>query len=401
MKAAGEQMEILSRGADEIIIAADLEKRIATGKPLRVKVGFDPTAPDLHLGHAVLLTKMRQFQDLGHTVVFLIGDFTALIGDPSGRNTARPVIDRTTIDANAETYTSQVYKILDKKRTEVRRNSEWMGSMSAADLVGLAQSQSLARMLERDDFARRLGSGRPIMVHEVLYPLVQGYDSVALKCDVELGGTDQKFNLLVGRELQRRRGMRPQSVLTVPLLEGLDGKRKMSKSLGNYVAFADSAYEVYAKIMSLSDELMWRYFELLSLRSGADIAILRSAVEAGGNPRDAKDKLAFELAERLHSKPAAASAREEFAARFSRREIPADIEQKTVPSGGQGSLPLAYVLKMAGLAGSTSEARRAIAQGGVRLDGRRVDSADWKVDAGQQFIAQIGRRRFCRISVID
>ena len=399
MKAVHEQIEIMQRGAAELLSAPELTERLALGRPLRIKAGFDPTAPDLHLGHAVLLTKMRQFQDLGHTVIFLLGDFTAQIGDPAGRNATRPPLSAEAATSNAATYTAQVYKILDPNRTELRRNSEWMNKMNSADLIELAQSCTVARMLERDDFAVRYHHKIPISLHELLYPLVQGYDSVALRCDVELGGTDQKFNLLMGRELQRRHGQQPQAVLTMPLLEGLDGDRKMSKSYGNSIAFDDSAAEIYAKTMSISDELMWRYFELLSLRPNAEIDRLHTATDNGANPRDAKDELAHELAARFHDLAAADAARTEFIARFRHGAIPAQIREEEILVGDQKCLPLAYVLGKAGLASSTSEARRAIVQGAVRLDSKRIRAADATVAKGEHFIAQIGKRRFCKISM--
>ncbi len=399
MKPAAEQLAILRRGTVEIIGEDGLAELLAAGQRLRVKAGFDPTAPDLHLGHAVLLTKMRQFQQLGHQVIFLIGDFTALIGDPAGRNEARPSADADAIAGNALTYADQVFRILDRDQTEIRRNSEWMGSMSAAGLVGLAQSYTLARLLERDDFADRYRTGKPILVHELLYPLVQGYDSCMLDCDVELGGTDQKFNLLVGRDLQRQRGQRPQAVLTTPLLVGLDGVRKMSKSYGNYVGLAEPADAIYGKLMSISDELMWTYFDLLSLRPAAEIDALRERTRSGGNPRDAKEELASELAERMHGAAAAAAARESFRARFQRREVPAEMPAAKLEAEADGSLRLAAALRESGMASSAAAARRLIMQGGVQLDGIRIDDPDYRLAAGVSAVAQIGRRRFCRISV--
>ena len=398
MKSAAEQLAILRRGAVEIIGEDDLTERLAAGKKLRVKAGFDPTAPDLHLGHAVLLTKMRQFQQLGHQIIFLIGDFTALIGDPSGRNEARPLANAEQILDNSVSYADQVYKILDRDITEVRRNSEWMGKMTAANMVSLAQSYTVARLLERDDFAARFGRNQPISVHELLYPLVQGYDSCMLECDIELGGTDQKFNLLVGRDLQRQRGQRPQAVLTTPLLEGLDGVRKMSKSYGNYVGLAEPAEQIYGKLMSISDELMWRYFELLSLRPEQEISAIRDRVDSGGNPRDAKMELANELAERLHDKSAADQAAARFAAQFQRRELPDEIPEKTVFSDEDG-LPVTAALREAGLVKSSSEARRLIGQGGVKIDGKRINDPDLRLASGSTSLAQVGKRRFCRLII--
>ena len=398
MKPAADQLAILRRGTVEIIGEDGLAEQLAAGKKLRVKAGFDPTAPDLHLGHAVLLAKMRQFQMLGHQVIFLIGDFTALIGDPSERNQARPLASAEQVLENSTSYADQVYKILDRDVTEVRRNSEWMGKMSAVDMVSLAQSYTVARLLERDDFAERFGKGRPISVHELLYPLVQGYDSCMLECDVELGGTDQKFNLLVGRDLQRQRGQRPQAILTTPLLEGLDGVRKMSKSYGNYVGLDEPAGEIYGKVMSISDQLMWRYFELLSLRPEQELSGIRKQVEDGGNPRDAKMELAHELAQRLHDRAAADAAAERFAAQFQRRETPEEVPERIVDSDESG-LPVAAALRAAGLAKSSSEARRLIEQGGVKLDGKRLSDPDRRLDAGSSLLAQVGKRRFCRLIV--
>ena len=387
---------LLSRGADEVLRGDELRERLAAGRPLRVKAGFDPTAPDLHLGHTVLLAKMRQFQELGHEVVFLIGDFTGRIGDPSGRNATRPALDDEQIRANADTYREQVFKVLDPERTEVRFNSEWFGRMSAADLIRLASRQTLARMLERDDFARRYAEQRPIALHEFLYPLVQGHDSVALGCDVELGGTDQKFNLLMGRELQKAAGQAPQVVLTMPLLEGLDGVQKMSKSLGNYVGVHDAPEDMFGKVMSVGDDLMWRWFDLLSLRPQSELDALRAAVDAGANPRDAKVELARELVTRFHDVAAAAAAHAAFVARFRDGALPEDLPA-TVLRVGEGGRPIANLLVDAGLVPSTSEAHRMVDQGAVRLDGERVGDGRRALGAGAQVVLQVGKRRVARL----
>ena len=387
---------LLSRGADEVLRGDELRERLAAGRPLRVKAGFDPTAPDLHLGHTVLLAKMRQFQELGHEVVFLIGDFTGRIGDPSGRNATRPALDDEQIRANADTYREQVFKVLDPERTEVRFNSEWFGRMSAADLIRLASRQTLARMLERDDFARRYAGQRPIALHEFLYPLVQGHDSVALECDVELGGTDQKFNLLMGRELQKAAGQAPQVVLTMPLLEGLDGVQKMSKSLGNYVGVHDAPEDMFGKVMSVGDDLMWRWFDLLSLRPQSELDALRARVGAGANPRDAKVELARELVTRFHDGAAAAAAHEAFVARFRDGALPGDLTA-TVLRVGEGGRPIANLLVDAGLVPSTSEAHRMVDQGAVRLDGERVGDGRRSLGAGAEVVLQVGKRRVARL----
>jgi tyrosyl-tRNA synthetase len=388
----------LRRGADEVLLEADLERKLARGKPLRVKAGFDPTAPDLHLGHTVLINKMRQFQELGHEVIFLIGDFTGLIGDPSGRSATRPRLTPEDVQANARTYEQQIFKILDRERTVIDFNSRWMGSMSAVGLIELAARHTVARMLERDDFSKRFRAGQPIAIHEFLYPLVQGYDSVALKADVELGGTDQKFNLLVGRQMQEAYGQEPQVVLTMPLLQGLDGVQKMSKSLGNYVGITEPPNDMFGKLMSISDELMWRYFELLSFRSSADIAELRGQVAEGRNPRDVKFELAGEIVERFHGKPAARRAHEEFVARFQRGQLPADLRKVTVEVDGPG-IPVANLLKEAGLAPSTSAAYRVIEQGGVRMDGEKLTNSKMTVSAGSTHVFQVGKREVAEVSV--
>ncbi len=390
--------EELARGADEILPAVEFEKRLAEGRPLRVKAGFDPTAPDLHLGHAVLLNKLRQFQEQGHQVIFLIGDFTGMIGDPTGKNTTRPPLTREAVAENASTYREQVFKILDPARTEVRFNSEWMEGLGAAGMIRLAASHTVARMLERDDFAKRYAAQQPIAIHEFLYPLIQGYDSVALRADVELGGTDQKFNLLMGRELQKQHNQAPQAILTMPLLEGLDGVNKMSKSLGNYVGISEAPGEIFGKLMSISDTLMWRYLELLSFEPLAVIAAWRREVEAGANPRDVKVRLAREIVARFHGAGAAQAAQAEFEARFQRGALPEDMAELRVDCA-QEALPVAQLLKLAGLVPSTSEALRQIAGGGVKLDGEKVSDKGQMVPRGATVVAQVGKRRFARVTV--
>ena len=391
-------MAEIARGAEEILREEELAERLAEGRPLRVKAGFDPTAPDLHLGHTVLLNKMRSFQELGHEVIFLIGDFTGMIGDPSGKSATRPPLSEDEIQENAETYASQVFRILDKDRTRIEFNSSWMAGMNAADLIRLAARHTVARMLERDDFSKRYAGGQPIAIHEFLYPLVQGYDSVALEADVELGGTDQKFNLLVGRQLQQAWGQQPQVVLTVPLLEGLDGVNKMSKSQGNYVGIEEAPEEMFGKLMSVSDELMWRYFELLSFRSTGDIADLRRSVDQGSNPRDIKFELARELVGRFHGTGAAEQAQDAFVRRFQQGDLPENIAECDLPPDG-GGLGLAHVLKGAGLVPSTSEAFRMIQQGAVRIDGERVTDQNLVVSAGTTGVFQVGKRRFARVTI--
>ena len=398
MPTIAEQLAELSRGAAEIMVAAELVQRLESGRRLRIKAGFDPTAPDLHIGHTVLLNKMRQFQVLGHEVVFLIGDFTGMIGDPSGKNATRPPLTREEVAANAETYAEQVFKILDPELTRVEFNSRWMGQMDAAGLIGLASRHTVARMLERDDFRKRYQGGKPIAVHEFLYPLVQGYDSVALEADVELGGTDQTFNLLVGRQLQQAYGQAPQVVLTVPLLEGLDGVNKMSKSLGNYVGINEPADEIFGKLMSISDTLMWRYFELLSFRPVVEIEQLRRAVEAGANPRDIKFELAVELVDRFHGTGAGMRARDAFIARFTQGQMPEEIPELRLNTEGAG-LGIAHLLKRAGLVASTSEALRMLGQGAVRIDGERCEDRDRQVPVGSCHVYQVGKRRFARVTV--
>jgi tyrosyl-tRNA synthetase len=391
-----EQIAELERGAHEMLTAADLRKKLARGVPLRVKAGFDPTAPDLHLGHTVLLNKMRQFQQLGHTVTFLIGDFTGMIGDPSGRNATRPPLTAEEIQANARTYESQVFKILDRDRTRIDFNSRWLSKLTSAEMVKLAAHYTVARMLERDDFARRYKAGQPISVHEFLYPLAQGYDSVALRADVELGGTDQKFNLLVGRTLQEAYGQEPQLVLTLPLLEGTDGVNKMSKSLGNYIGITEDPDSMFGKLMSISDPLMWRYFELLSFRPLSELAALKAQAAGGRNPRDIKLELAREIVARFHDPAAAERAQRDFTARVSEKAVPQDLPLKRVPVEPAG-LRLANVLKEAGLAGSTSEANRKIEEGAVRIDGSRISDKGLTLKAGAEHVLQVGAKRFARV----
>ncbi|AKH21397.1 tyrosine--tRNA ligase [Sedimenticola thiotaurini] len=397
MASVAESMELIRRGADEILLEESLIKKLERGKPLKVKAGFDPTAPDLHLGHTVLINKLRQFQELGHEVTFLIGDFTGMIGDPTGKNVTRKALTREEVLKNAETYQEQIFKILDREKTVIRFNSEWMTELGAAGLIQLAAKHTVARMLERDDFSKRYKSGQPIAIHEFLYPLVQGYDSVALQADVELGGTDQKFNLLVGRQLQEVYGQEPQVVLTMPILEGLDGVQKMSKSLNNYIGIADQPDEMFGKVMSISDDLMWRYYELLSFRPMAEIDDLRKRVDEGMNPRDAKIMLAEELIERFHDKSAAASAHENFVARFRQGAMPDDMPEYSL--GGGDGMPIANLLKEAGLVSSTSEAFRMIKQGAVKIDGEKVDDRNLVVPVGTNQVYQVGKRRFARVSV--
>ncbi|APR06064.1 tyrosine--tRNA ligase [Thauera chlorobenzoica] len=389
-------IELIKRGTDALLIEAELVEKLKRGRPLRVKAGFDPTAPDLHLGHTVLINKLRHFQELGHQVLFLIGDFTGMIGDPSGKNSTRPPLSREQILDNAKTYQEQVFKILDPEKTEICFNSTWMEGLGAAGMIRLAAQQTVARMLERDDFAKRYGNNQPIAIHEFLYPLCQGYDSVAMRADVELGGTDQRFNLLMGRELQKHYGQEPQCVVMVPLLEGLDGINKMSKSLGNYIGIAEPAKEIFGKTMSVSDTLMWRYYELLSFRSSAEIAALRREVEGGRNPRDVKVMLAQEFVTRFHGAAAAEEALADFEARFQRNAIPDDLPEVRVDVGEAG-LPLFQVLKQAGLTGTTSEAMRMVEQGGVRLNGERVEDKGLLLSAGATVVLQVGKRKFAAV----
>jgi tyrosyl-tRNA synthetase len=392
-----ESLHTIRRGADEILVEAELEKKLARGRPLRVKAGFDPTAPDLHLGHTVLINKLRQFQDLGHEIIFLIGDFTGMIGDPTGKSATRPPLTRDEVIDNAKTYEEQIFKILDPVKTLVMFNSSWMGQMDAAGLIQLAAKHTVARMLERDDFNKRYKGGQPIAVHEFLYPLVQGYDSVAIKADVELGGTDQKFNLLVGRQLQEAYGQEPQVVLTMPILEGLDGVQKMSKSLGNYIGITDPPDEMFGKLMSISDELMWRYFELLSFRPLAEIGQLRQRVADGANPRDVKFQLGTELVARFHSQQQAEQARQNFIDRFQRGALPDEIPECVLSS--DDGMPIANALKAAGLVSSTSEGLRMIKQGAVRLDGERLEDRGLVLAKGSDLVCQVGKRKFARLIV--
>ena len=396
--AIAQQLELIKRGCDELIVEAELQAKLESGTPLRVKAGFDPTAPDLHLGHTVLINKLKQLQDLGHHILFVIGDFTGMIGDPSGRNATRPPLTRGDVLANARTYTGQIFKILDASGTEVVFNSAWMDKMNAADLVRLAARHTVARMLERDDFAKRYRGKQPIAIHEFLYPLIQGYDSVALRADLELGGTDQKFNLLMGREVQKEHGQTPQCVLTLPLLEGLDGVSKMSKSLGNYVAINEPPGEIFGKLMSVSDELMWRYIELLSFEPPQKTGAKKRAVEKGGNPRDVKFDFAKEIVARFHGAQAAEDAARDFTARFSRDEMPGDMPEVSIKSQG-GGLAIPQVLKQAGLTASTSEALRMIEQGGVKINGAKVSDKSLVLARGVRCVLQVGRRKFARVTI--
>jgi tyrosyl-tRNA synthetase len=398
MTTLAQQLEIIRRGSEELLIESELKDKLQAGRPLRVKAGFDPTAPDLHLGHTVLINKLRQLQDVGHHILFVIGDFTGMIGDPSGKNATRPPLSREEVQANAKTYADQVFKILDRARTEVVFNSAWMDRMNAADLIRLAGKHTVARMLERDDFAKRYRGQQPIAIHEFLYPLVQGYDSVALKSDLELGGTDQRFNLLMGREVQKEHGQPPQCILTMPLLEGTDGVDKMSKSLGNYIGINEPPGEIFGKLMSISDKLMWRYIELLSLEPPARILARKKAVEEGGNPRDVKFDFAREIVQRFHGNDAAQLAAKNFIARFSHNEIPDDIREVQIAAKGDG-LPISQLLKQAELTASTSEALRMIEQGGVRIDGEKISDKSLKLVRGKRIVVQVGKRKFARVII--
>jgi tyrosyl-tRNA synthetase len=398
MSVGNEALTLIKRGADEILLETELVERLKSGRRLRIKAGFDPTAPDLHLGHTVLINKLRQFQDLGHEVLFLIGDFTGMIGDPTGKSVTRPPLTRDEVIENARTYEAQIFKILDPEKTLVMFNSSWMGEMKAADLIQLAARQTVARMLERDDFHKRYSGGQPIAIHEFLYPLIQGYDSVAMKADVELGGTDQKFNLLVGRELQKQYGQAPQVVLTMPLLEGLDGINKMSKSLGNYIGIAESPDEMFGKLMSISDTLMWRYFELLSFESINTLQKWRQEIEAGLNPRDVKFRLAGEMVNRFHGPKAGEAAQAAFIARFQQGMLPEGMPEMLL-SAPKGCLGVSQLLKEAGLTSSTSEAIRLIKQGGVRLDGEKVADPGLEIAAGGTHVLQVGKRKFARVTL--
>lgn len=394
----GSSLELIKRGCNELLIEAELVEKLKTSRPLRVKAGFDPTAPDLHLGHTVLINKLRHFQELGHHVMFLIGDFTGMIGDPTGKNVTRPPLSQQQIVENAKTYTEQVFKILDPEKTEICFNSAWFNEFGAAGMIKLAAQHTVARMLERDDFSKRYASGQPIAIHEFLYPLCQGYDSVAMRADVELGGTDQKFNLLVGRELQKHYGQSPQVVLMMPLLEGLDGVNKMSKSLGNYIGINESANEIFGKTMSISDDLMWRYYELLSFRPATEIGMLRADVVAGRNPRDIKVMLAVELVTRFHSARSASEAQTEFEARFRHGTLPAEMLELVLVAPPEG-LTIAQVLKQAGLTPSTTEAMRMIEQGAVRANGERVADKTRSLPLGEAIVLQVGKRKFARVTI--
>ena len=398
MPSLDEQLALINRGAEEIIPEQELIEKLKLGRPLRIKAGFDPTAPDLHLGHTVLINKLRAFQQLGHHVIFLVGDFTARIGDPTGKNVTRKPLEEEQIKENARSYQDQVFKILDPELTEVVYNSTWLEQLGSTGMIKLAAKYNVARMLERDDFSKRYKSGQSIAIHEFLYPLVQGYDSVALEADIELGGTDQKFNLLVGRHLQQIEGQPPQVILTMPILEGLDGVQKMSKSLDNYIGVSDQPNEMYGKVMSISDELMWRYFELLSFKSSAEIDGFKDQVTAGTNPRDVKVQLAIELVDRFHGGGAGQAASEEFTARFKHGAVPEDVPAValTVPAEG---IPLANLLKEAGLTASTSDAHRMIKQGAVKIDGDRVEPGKQLISAPSEHLYQVGKRRFCRVTV--
>ena len=389
-------MQQLLRGADEIIPQAELESKLATGKPLEVKAGFDPTAPDLHLGHTVLINKLRQFQMLGHNVSFLIGDFTGLIGDPTGKSATRPALTEAEIKQNAQTYQDQVFKILDPELTRVRFNSEWMSAMSSSDMIRLAAQHTVARMLERDDFSKRYAAQQSIAIHEFLYPLVQGYDSVAMDTDIELGGTDQKFNLLVGREMQKAYGKPQQAILTVPLLEGLDGVQKMSKSLNNYIAITDTPNEMFGKLMSVSDELMWRYFELLSFRSIDEVEEFEQQIEQGANPRDIKFLLCEEIITRFHDKTAAESAKADFIQRFQKNAIPDDMPELSIALAD--GMPIANLCKQAQLCSSTSDAMRMVKQGAVKINGEKIEDPRQVIQEQASFVLQVGKRKFTRIN---
>ena len=398
MIAIEEQLEIIRRGADEILVEKELVAKLKEGRPLRIKAGFDPTAPDLHLGHTVLINKLRQFQDLGHEVLFLIGDFTGMIGDPTGKSATRPPLTQEDVEQNAKSYQQQIFKILDEDKTHVMFNSHWMGYMTSVDMIKLAASSTVARMLERDDFSKRYKGGQSIAIHEFLYPLIQGYDSVAMKADVELGGTDQKFNLLMGRQMQEQHGQKPQCVLTMPILEGLDGVQKMSKSLNNYIGIADEPKDMFGKIMSISDDLMWRYFELLSFRPMSEIEAFKQKIEAGTNPRDIKFLLAEEVIARFHSEAEATAAREGFIAQFAKNRIPDDIPELSFDAPDDG-YPIANLLKDAGLCGSTSDAMRMIQQGAAKIDGEKIADKSLRVLKGTEGVFQVGKRKFAKVSM--
>ena len=388
----------LQRGIVEVLPEGGLAAKLEQKRPLRIKLGFDPTAPDVHLGHTVVINKLRQFQELGHEILFLVGDFTAMIGDPTGKSVTRKSLSEEEVKHNAQTYQQQVFRILDPDKTQVVYNSEWMSHLTAVDLIRLASMQTVARMLERDDFEKRYRAGKPIAIHEFLYPLLQGYDSVHMRADIELGGTDQKFNLLMGRELQRHHGQEQQVIMTTPLLEGLDGVQKMSKSLGNYIGVTDSPKDMFGKIMSVSDELMWRYYDLISFRSIDEVAALKQSVEGGANPRDIKIELAKEIITRFHTVMDADNAEEDFVLRFKRQEIPSDIEEMEL-SSKQGAMGIAHILKGAGLVKSTSEGMRMIRQGAVKLDGEKIEDPRREIAAGSVHVYQVGKRRFAKVKV--
>jgi len=399
MSQVKDDLQLIKRGCNELLLEQELVEKLSTGRPLRIKAGFDPTAPDLHLGHTVLINKLRQFQDLGHEVMFLIGDFTGMIGDPTGKNVTRKPLTRDQVIENARSYEQQIFKILDPEKTLVMFNSSWMGAMSAADLIGLAAKHTVARMLERDDFHKRYTSGQPIAIHEFLYPLIQGYDSVAMKADVELGGTDQKFNLLVGRELQKHYGQSPQVVMTMPILEGLDGVNKMSKSLGNYIGIHEPPNEMFGKLMSVSDDLMWRYIELLSFEPTSVAEQWKKEVSEGRNPRDIKVIFAQEVITRFHNKVAAEGALADFEARFRQGAVPDEMPECSLPAGGEG-LSIIQAIKLAGLTASTSEAMRMIDQGGIKVNGEKVSDKGLLLKGGDPFVIQVGKRKFARVSLV-
>ncbi|GIU21652.1 tyrosine--tRNA ligase [Shewanella colwelliana] len=388
----------IKRGTDEILLESDLLEKLKEGRPLRIKLGADPTAPDIHLGHTVILNKMRTFQELGHEVIFLVGDFTGMVGDPSGKNSTRPPLTREQVLANAETYKEQVYKILDPAKTRIEFNSSWLEPLGAAGMIRLASQQTVARMMERDDFKKRYASGQSIAIHEFMYPLLQGYDSVALESDVELGGTDQKFNLLMGRELQKSAGQKPQTVIMMPLLEGLDGVKKMSKSAHNYIGVSEPASEMFGKIMSISDDLMWRYFDLLSFRPLTELAQLKADVEQGTNPRDVKILLAKEIIARFHDEAAAEAAHQEFINRFQKGALPDDIEEFEIVAGE--GIAIANLLKDVGLVGSTSDAMRMIKQGAAKIDGVKIEDSRLQLSAGTSGVFQVGKRKFAKITLV-
>ena len=397
MESVERSLALIQRGTEEILLQDALRKKLEQGRPLRIKAGFDPTAPDLHLGHTVLINKLRQFQELGHEILFLIGDFTGMIGDPTGKSVTRKPLSREEIEQNAQTYKDQVFRILDPDKTQILFNSHWLDDLGTAGLVQLAARQTVARMLERDDFSKRYKAGQPIAIHEFLYPLIQGYDSVALRADIELGGTDQKFNLLMGRQLQEAYGQEPQVVITLPILEGLDGVQKMSKSLGNYIGIADAPEEMFGKLMSISDDLMWRYFELLSFRELSEIEAWRRAVNEGANPRDIKFELGLELVTRFHSAEQARKALDAFIARFQKGAMPEDMAFVELACSDGAGMPIANLLKEAGLVASTSEAIRMVRQGAVRIDGERLEDAHQVCAVGAEHIYQVGKRRFARV----